>query len=252
MENQKNNEQLNESNSAKRIKMLGGSMDEEIHKESDKEVKGDFWANVWYRNKWAIILGVIGLVILLLLCLTLCGKEKTDMAIMYVGPEYLVHKAEGINEKFEMLGDDYNGDGEINTSFPTLVYQTPEQVEQLKKEDPQKIVPAKENNDALGQFQTQVMGGEIVLYLIDPSLYENLDHASQKISDVLGYELDADMMYNENAVYLFKTDFANYFEELSSLPRDTIMCVIKTVGTDNDFYASSVDMFKKIIEFKAN
>ncbi len=251
MENQENNQQT-ESNSAKRLKMLGDSMEEDIHKESDKEVKGDFWGNVWYRNKWAIIFGGIGLVILLVLCLTLCGKEKTDMSIMYVGPEYLVHKAEGINEKFEMITDDYNDDGEVNSSFPTLVYQTPEQIEKLKKENPEKIIPAKDNNNALAQFQTQVMGGEIVIYLIDPNLYENLANASQDVSEILGYELSSDMMYNDNAVYFAKTDFAKYFEEFSSIPEDTIMCVIKTVGTDEDFYNSSVDMFKKIIEFKAN
>lgn len=252
MENQENkNIEINESNSAKRLKMLGDSTSEEIHKESDKDVKGDYFANVWYRNKWAIILGAVGIVIFIILCFTLCGQEKTDVSVMYVGPEYLVHKAEGLNEKFEMLSDDYNGDGEIHTSFPTLVYQTPKQVEILKNESPEKIIPAKDNNNALGQFQTQVMGGELVIYLIDPDLYENLAHASQKISDVLGYELSDDMMFNDSAVYFAKTDFAKYFTEFGALPEDTIMCVIRTIGTDSDYYDASVDMFKRIIEFKA-
>ncbi|MBO5373817.1 MAG: hypothetical protein J6A54_00010 [Clostridia bacterium] len=247
------NKNINESNSAKRLKMLGGDVSEDIHLESDKEVKGDFWGNVWYRNKWAIIFGAIGLCILIVLCFSLCGKKGTDVNIMYVGPEYLVHKAENMADSIASVADDYNEDGIVNVSFPTLVYQSPEQQETLKKENPEKLISAKDNNDALGQFEAQVMSGKICIYLIDPYLYElRVKPACIKASEILGYEPEAELKYDDGALYFKKTEFAKYFDSLESIPDDTLICVIKTVGTDGELFENSCDTYKGIINFKSN
>lgn len=245
---EENKNEVNEqSNAAKRLEGLGVSMDENIHLESDKAVKGDFWGNIWYRNKWAIIIGAVALVMLIILCFALCGKETPDLNIMYVGPVYMVDKADSIEARLKELYPDYEGE----IGFPTLIYQSEEERERLAKEDPERLMPVKENQNALAQFQMQAMGGEMVIYLIDPSLYENIEGACLDISELLGYELDAELVYNEYAINFSKTDFAKYFDEFSTLPEDTIMCVVKTQFTDDDNFSSSVELFKKIVAFEA-
>ena len=247
------NKNINESNSAKKLKMLGENMSEDIHLESDKEVKGDFWGNIWYRNKWAIIFGAIGLFILIVLCFSLCGKKGTDVNVMYVGPEYLVHKAEDMADSISRVASDYNEDGIINASFPTLVYQSPDQQQTLKKEDPSKLISAKDNNDALGQFEAQIMSGEICIYLIDTYLYElRAKPACINASEILGYEPALELKYDDSALYFQKTEFAKYFESFESIPDDTLICVVKTVGTDGEVFEESCDTFKGIMNFKAN
>ena len=69
--------------------------------------------------------------------------------------------------------------------------------------------------------------------------------------DVLGYECDESLKYDEKAIYFCKTDFAIYFDEFDDVPQDTLMCVVKTINTDDDFFADSCDYFKRIVEFKA-
>ena len=49
MENNENKHtpELNESNSARRMRLLGETPSEDIHLKSDSEVKGKLWDNIW-------------------------------------------------------------------------------------------------------------------------------------------------------------------------------------------------------------
>ena len=243
----------NESNSAKRMRLLGDSTSEDIHLESDAEVKGSFWDNIWYRNKWAIIFGSIALVMLIILGFTLCSDEDEDMNIMYVGPEYVLHKVEDMKADLSLICEDYDEDGEIKINFATLVHQSPEQREELLKNSPDKLITPSANSEALGQFEMQTMSGELVIYLIDPYLYDRRlkgSGACVPVSEILGYELSDALLYDEGAVRFGKTDFATYFDSFDILPADTLMCVVKTVNTDSELYENSIDLFKSIVEFE--
>ena len=259
MENNENKHipEQNESNSAKRLRMLGDTTTEDIHLKSDEGVKGDFWANLWYQRKWAIIIGGITLLLLIALTFTLCHDKKNDMNIIYVGPNYDLSyndKLMAMNEKFALICPDYDENGEVSVSSPVLIYKSPEQLEAYKKANPNRDLSAmdKANNDAYNQFAGQIMSGELSIYLIDPYLYKQMARtACVPISEVLGYECDESLKYDEKAIYFCKTDFATYFDEFDGVPEDTLMCVVKTVNTDDDFFADSCDYFKRIVEFKA-
>ncbi len=260
MENNENKNTLpeqNESNSAKRLRMLGDSTSEDIHLKSDEAVKGSFWGNLWYQGKWAIILGGIALVMLIILGFTLCHDSSRDMNIIYVGPNYDVSYAENVtamNEKLSLICPDYDGDGEIIVNSPNIIYKSPEQLEAYKKQNPNRDLSAMEraNAEAYNQFASQIMSGELAIYLIDPYLYENMaKQACVPLAEVLGYETDEGLKYDDKAIYFSKTDFAIYFDEFDEIPADTLMCVVKTVNTDDDFFADSCDYFKRIVEFSA-
>lgn len=250
----KETEGVLESNSAKRLKMLGDDISEDIHLESDKTVKGDFWANVWYRNKWAIIFGAIAVVLVVILCFTLCGREKTDIKIMYVGPEKLHSEdndASALSSKFSLLCEDYDGNGEISLSVPSITCQGDKKRAELEQNEPNKVLSDKANKENLQQFETQIMTGEFVIYLIDAELYElKAKIASVKMSEVLGYEPSTEIKYDDKAIYFSKTAFAQHFTEFEALPEDTLLCVVRTETTDKELFENSCDYVKKIIEFK--
>ena len=258
MENNKNNTpEQNESNSAKRIRMLGDNMSESIHLKSDAEVKGDFWANIWYRNKWAIIFGSIAVVMIIILCITLFNRAENDMKIMYAGPKYLVNDVPVMNEKLSQICSDYDENGEVTIAFPTVTYLNEKQREEVKKDifdayERAKIDSA--NIDALNQFELQLMSGEVVIYLLDPELYElKAKNMCISLKDVLGHEVSSQIRYDDNAIYFAKTDFAKYFSDFKALPADTVMCVAgKSVSVDEELLEDSKDFFKRIVEFKAN
>lgn len=259
MENNENKNiipEQNESNSAKKLRMLGDDMNESIHLESDKAVKGKLWENIWYRHKWAIILGGIALIMLLILCLTMCRTEKKDINIMYVGPEYNVSNVENIDameEKLALICPDYDENGEVEVSIPSLIYKSPDQLDKYKEENPDFDMSAmlSANNEALETFSAQIMSGELTVYLIDPYLYElQAKQACVPISEILGYEADSELLYDEKAVYFSKTDFAQHYSEFDILPEDTLICVVKTVATDDELLQNSCDFVKKIIEFE--
>lgn len=255
--NNANIPEQNESNSAKRIRMLGDSMSESIHLESDADVKGDFWANVWYRNKWAIIFGSIGAIMLIVLFILVANRSKNDMKIMYTGPEYVLAKVEGMTDKLTQLCPDYDENGEVSVALPTITYLNEEQREKVKTDivdayDRAKIDSA--NIESLNQFELQLMSGDIVIYLLDPELYElKAKSVCLPLSEVLGYEVSDEIKYDESAIVFSKTDFAIYFDDFDKLPADTVMCVAgKSINVNSDFLEDSKDFFKKIVEFKIN
>ena len=80
MEENKNS--VNESNAAKRLRLLGENMDEKIHSEEDEIKKGNFWQNLWYQHKWTIIICIFFLIAALWLTFIIARSEQTDIRII--------------------------------------------------------------------------------------------------------------------------------------------------------------------------
>ena len=248
MENK--NENKNESNSAKKIRMLGVDSSEDIHLESDKEVKGNVVKNFWYRNKWFVVIGAVFLVVFIILAIQLLHKDEYDMKIVYAGPEYILTNVPDYSEKLKYAFDDHNGDGEKLLGFATIRYQTDAQREALvKNNEREKLISSDANLNALTQFETQIMSGEVCVYLIDPYLYEKRAKlACVSLSEIMGGEVDSNIVYDENAIYFKRTEFASYLG-FNELPDDTLLCIVQTVGTDDELMENSKEFFKKIVNF---
>ncbi|MBR2024275.1 MAG: hypothetical protein IKA02_00530, partial [Clostridia bacterium] len=80
--------EIQDSNSAKKLKALGVDMNDKIHSEEDEIKKGNLWDNIWYRYKWAIIIGSILLIIGIILTVQIAQKKDDDLKIVYAGPVY--------------------------------------------------------------------------------------------------------------------------------------------------------------------
>ena len=239
-----------ESNEAKRQRLMGVKNDEEIHASKEEIKKGNFFANLWYRHKWFIIIGAIFLIIGIFLIVQLTGKESNDMVLMYAGPQYIGAEArQGMMDAFEEFVPDYNNDKEKHFNFINIVYQTPEQREN-KDNFYEKLNSDKANLESLQAFQNQTMSGEVVIYLLDPNFYEEYKDNFVKLTDLIDGEIDENLKYGECGIYFKKTAFAKKYECFDILPDDTIMCVmVKLVTTNKKLQENSEDFFAKIVNF---
>ena len=253
-ENKNTNSEELESNSAKIIRMLGTDEKEDIHLESDKKVKGKRLDNFWYQHKWKVIIGAILLVALIFTILQIATRDKQDLKMVYAGPEYMMPDVPKMSETFAYAYDDYNGDGEKIIGISTIMYQTDDYRDKLisqgKKQD---LIPTSQNQDALAQFESQIMSGEVVVYLLDPELYEIRKLGTLNLESTLGIQINNNIKYDENAVYFKKTEFAKYFKDtFEYLPDNTLLCMVKTLGTDEELLNNSCNFVKRIIEFEVS
>ena len=80
------NDDAGESNAARRIRMLGISVEEEPPKEPIK--KAGFFENFWYHYKFHTIAVVFAVFVLTVGILQLVGKTNPDIYIMYAGEKF--------------------------------------------------------------------------------------------------------------------------------------------------------------------
>lgn len=216
-----------ESNNAKRLRMLGDSSSEDIHLKSDEAVKGAFWPNLWFKYKWHIIIGSVFFVVFLVLLIQLLTATKYDVSILYTGPTYVVDAQEDFSKAFGDFAKDTNKDGEINVLVNSTVFMTEEQQKKAANGNQYDLLALREaNNKSYTTFRDQMMTGNIAICLLDPNLYEEYKDAFADASDILGYEPDSKLMYAPDAIKFRETDFANYYECFKRLPKDTLLCIM--------------------------
>lgn len=251
----------NESNAARRLRLLGIENDDKIHDESATIKKGNFFQNLWYQHKWAIIIGAILLVTLIIFCVSIATQPKYDMYISYTGPLYVDYETKNaIDYAFMEMSKDYNGDGEELLNFASITYQNEEQRKQSAEEMKDLyggVLQDHENSKALDSIRSQMLSGVVALYLMDEKIYEEYSSKMMNVSQLLGKDLDKSIMAGENGVYFKKTDFYLHMsgtekgKALKNLPDDTVLCLMpKLVSMDKELHESSKDLYIKILSFE--
>lgn len=248
--------EIQDSNSAKKLKALGVDMNDKIHSEEDEIKTGSLWGNIWYRYKWAIIIGGILLFIAIVLIVQIAMKKDDDIKIVYAGPTYIAdaETMNSFNNVFSTIASDYNGDGEIIINITSNVILNSQQ---LTKEDENGKKPNAaqigNNESLLNTFKQQMQSGDFTIYLIDKGLYEeSLKGVFVNIDEALGIDVPEDIKYDEYSIYLKKTEFGSYYDALDKLPDDTLALVIqKTVFADDEEYNNSIDFLKKLICYQS-
>ena len=251
----------NESNAARRIRLLGIENNDKIHDDSATIKKGSFFGNLWYQHKWGIIIGAILLVTLVIFCVSILTQPKYDMYVSYAGPLYMDYETkEAVDYAFMMMAKDYNGDGEKLLNFASITYQNEEQRKQSTEELKElygTVLQNHENSKALDSIRSQMMSGVVALYLMDEKIYEEYASKMMNVSELLGSELDESIMAGENGVYFKKTEFYRYMsadekgKALKNLPDDTVICLMpKLVSMDEDLHESSKELLISILSFK--
>ena len=101
-----NNE--NESNEAKKLRVLGGG--EEEHDE--EPLKIDKLGNFWYHYRFRIIMIAAFAFIIGIASWQFLTHQNPDISLIYAGPEYITaNQNKAFCEVLQGMMPDYNGDG---------------------------------------------------------------------------------------------------------------------------------------------
>ncbi len=247
--------EIQDSNATKKLKGLGIDMNEKIHSEEDEIKKGNLWDNIWYRYKWAIIIGAILLVIAVVLIVQIASKTEDDIKIVYAGPTYIADNEtrNSLLSAFNVIAKDYNGDGETIINITSNVILNSQQItekdEEGRKPNASQVA---QNQELLTTFQQQMQSGDFTIYLVDKKLYEeSLKGVFVNLEEITDTEIDDTLKYDEFSIYLKKTDFGKYYRGFDKLPNDTLVLVLqKTVFANEDDYNNSIEFLKEMLSFK--
>ncbi len=274
--NNENNEQENsvpeeESNAAKRLRMLGISIEPEAPTEPIK--KAGFFENFWYHYKGVTLAVLAALIIIGIGVYQLATKVTPDIYIMYSGPYYYNNTSSVMRALTSVMDEDYNGDGEKTVNILQTVRYSEAQIaaaeaeaNKLKEEAIKNGQDGKKyefsfdyqfNASEYERFMTEIMTGESVICLIDPSLYEEIagDDVLLSLEEALGYTPDE--AFDDYAITFKELKFAKYYSCFDKLPEDTLLIIRRTTAMTafkgkraKKAHENHVDYFKDIVEFE--
>ncbi|MBQ8839775.1 MAG: hypothetical protein IJ004_00405 [Clostridia bacterium] len=248
-----NMQEPNESNIARRERLLGTDMTDKIHDDKAEITKGNFFANVWYRFKWAIIVVALFLVVMIYGLVHSALQKTYDLDLSYFGPVYVKSSLhDDIQKMLSDLAQDYNGDGEKKINFTFTTYQGEEGIENIpeNQEFYNAILTANANTEALKGMNSQINSGHISFYIMDKDIYEMYKGHFITVEEILGYKLDSSKLYDSRAVLLEETMLDDRYPTLAPICKDSVICVQKIYTTSEEKLESAKALFKAIVELE--
>ena len=258
MEENKNEQEKNieneevelESAAARRLRLLGVENDDKIH-DTEAEIKtGNFFANLWYKHKWAIIISAFFIVVFTALIVSCTVKKLNapDMYIAYNGPKELDSgDYELLNKYFLELIPDHTENGKTDISWSKNLYRTDAQQEEYKSESTSFSNSA--NQQALEQISYIVNYGAIKFLLCDKAVYDNFSELFIPVTSLVGEGYE-DITYKDGGIILCETEFAKCNPTLAEiLPKDTVICIPKSELSRKPI-ENEIALLKAILEYK--
>ncbi len=241
--------------------MRGLGLDKETQPEIQVEPVG-FFENFWYHHKWTTIIVSVALLIVLICTMQMCARETPDVYVMYAGPGFLTaNEAREVQNSFRQVMEDYNEDGERGVMLNAINYLTDAQIKEkldaAEKDGVDLIIDYAGNNDAYERFSLEVLAGESVICILDPSFYARLRGAEalMPLEEVLGYVPEEAI--DEYGIRFRDTAFSEFFTATHVFPEDSILC-IRRVSVMSAFkgqkkteraHAYHTELFRSVAEF---
>lgn len=226
------------------MKMKAGIADEEEtikeEHEEKRELKGkEKVANIWYHEKWWIILALFGVAVLTFMIVDAVSRVKPDLEIMLICDNALAldDQRELLERKLEQYVPDRNGDGKVSVSIINCALND------------QKVDIQYNNNSQ--KFFANLQQGRIIMVITD----SNTDPDLQALmTDDLPEQFPDNKYVDEKGLSL---NFGYLAEELDckNLPNDIHLCMRRPVstldGTLEDMqknYDADMEIFSAIAE----
>lgn len=188
--------------------------------------------NFWFYHKWKVIVSAFIVILVVIMCVQMCGNISDDLTFMYAGSAYLPtvpNYAQLIAAFAEVMPEDFNGDGERLVECAAMNIYSEEQIEEIKaaaaKDEAVAQVNTYINSQEYTSFNRLMQSGEYSLCLIEEWLYDTVvKGVFVPLTDVLGYL--PDYAIDSYAVYFWDTEFAKAnAEAFSAIPKETVLCL---------------------------
>ena len=245
-----------ESVAARRMRLLGIENDDKIH-DTDVEIKkGNFFANLWYKRKWLIIITTFFVLVLSGLIIYCATRDEPDMKIAYNGSADITKtQLEKIDAIFSEIVPDYDKDGKVEIDWTKNKYLSEKELEDLNsnidKDDIDgiggNVYSQAANNDAYTQINNLITYSEYDFMLVSEGVFNEFVDGFFKVSE-LGIDGDySAITYKERGIYLHKTEFAKSNPELLTIfPVDTLICIPNRMTKNID---KETDLLNNILHY---
>lgn len=256
--------QEEESNAARRLRLMGITATEENMREEEIPKKRGiraFFENFWYHYKFATIAIIAAVAVIGVGVHQLVTRVEPDIYIMLSGP-FFYENTEPLMKIFaDTMDEDCNGDGEKVVNILHTVRYNEEQIA-LLEEEAEKAGEKFEfdrafNSQEYERFQNEVMVGESIICIMDATLYAEVSDSGvfMSLEDALGYVPDE--AADDCAIYFKETKFAKYYSAFNRLPDDTVIAIRSETAAQKlkgkkaeKSHRDHLALFKNIIEFE--
>lgn len=258
---------VGESNAAKRLRMLGISVEEEPPSEPIK--KAGFFENFWYHYKFHTIAALFGIFVIVVGVLQLTTKTNPDIYIMYAGEKFY-ENTDGITGAFVgAMPTDYNGDGEKAVNILQIRSLTDAQKNEIKAQDDALANEYKDGavagsnideeflSSEASRFREEIMVGESVICIISPELYKEIkgNNVLLTLEEALGYK--PKRAVDDYALRFKDLYITEYYSVFDTLPDDTLIVIRRVTAMTSikgkkaeERHKNHVDYFKALVEFR--
>ena len=249
---QKGEDDIHESNEARRQRLLGIENDDKIHDENEEITKGKFFANLWFKHKWKIIISLFFAVVLTICIVQIVKKDKYDLEVAYYGPVDI--NAELYSQMIDAFVTVY-GDKELKINLVKVLYQNEKQREESSKDQSffGTVQQEQASREALESITFQLGHGAIPFVIIDTSLHESEGFVGRflPLEEALGVEIDSGLLSESGrGIILQKTALAKQYTAFKDLG-DVVICITRGQNTKDEAYKTSIKLLKAILALEA-
>lgn len=254
------NGEIIESNAARRMRLRGEDMGEDVKTD---DIKVNRLQNFWYHHKTAVIVVLIFAVMLSVGISQLINQSNPDIFVIYGGPEHLTaNEAKAFAGILETISDDYNGDGKTLVQLNEFVFMTPEQVDAITStpdEDGLDVtVNLNDNLKIYQRFSNEIFGVESIICILGEGQYEEVKTAGgfMLLSEL--FEETPEGAIDECGVRLSETKLYKYYSEAQAFPNDAVLAIRKPSTMSaitgkkkaEELHSYARDMFVRILNFE--
>ena len=219
--------------------------------------------NFWYHYKWTVIVVLFFVSVITIAIVQFTTAPEYDIHIVYAG-YYRMDTTE--RDRFEdtvngICPRDFDGNGERLVNIRD--FQIYSEQEMLEEQSPYEAasdhfeINRKSNADEFNSFSNYTLTGDSSVYIISPSLYDNLKSASRlaPLSELYpDGNLPAGAMADGFGIALEKTDFYRYNPSVQVLQDDLVLCILKPnlVGANSEdkTYGEAKEFFRAIADYR--
>lgn len=183
--------------------------------------------NLWYHNKFALIVITVFLIFISVSTVQLFTKDKPDANLLYMGPAAIAFRGEGYLQESiaTVMKEDYNNDGKRYVDYIELTALDPSDTFDDETGDFATGYTTYDVQKTVGDsFAAQIIAGDSMIYLLDEKYFGVAKDTNvlMPLSEALGYT--PDLALNEYAIRLSDLDIY-YMPGFNLFPDTTLICI---------------------------
>ncbi len=260
-----NDEGLSESNAAKRLRMTGEGMGQDVDL---TDVPRDFKSkvvNFWYHHKVKVLITAFFTFTLAVCIGQFAAQSHPDVFILYAGPDYIapVDNRNFCSVMREIMTEDYNGDGEKKIRLTDVIFSTDAQMEAAKAEAEARgeefTFDGMLNQNNSEKFTYEVFGDNAIICILAEDQYNIVAAADGfvPLSEIFG-DTEVKGAIDSCGIRFSETNFYEFYKNTHIFPEDAVLALRKpsTISAITGkskvekIHAYHVELFRQMADFR--